>query len=389
MKILTSTLLIASLLASGVDLLGYTPPSIPYAPAAGLPGSTAIPHDSESIVAWATHVVSVSFGPEASEEFRNLEAVLGPAGSSSPDVLVLGRGGSIVLEFMPGIADREGWDFAVFENAFRETFLELAYVEVSSDGVHFVRFPNYSLTADPVGAFGDVQPSFVDGLAGKYRSGYGTPFDLNLLASAYEAAVKGEGGFSAAFADQLIANYPSLDLQNVNYVRILDIVGDGTFPDCEGYPVYDPYPTIITAGFDLDAVGVLNTADVPAVTFASWAALFGINPLADEDLDGDRWNNYMEYLFGSDPVSRASVPDPNLSVSPGGSFDLQFWRNLSSESVPGIEVSTDGLTWSLYAGNEPVNPVLTELRDGYQMGRIDLSFPDVGERFFLRFVANP
>ncbi|MEZ4549679.1 MAG: hypothetical protein R2874_04140 [Desulfobacterales bacterium] len=60
----------------------------------------------------------------------------GPAVGSSFDV-VLGRGGSIILTFDPPVENGEGWDFAVFENSFNDFNLELAFVEVSSNGTDF------------------------------------------------------------------------------------------------------------------------------------------------------------------------------------------------------------------------------------------------------------
>ena len=54
-----------------------------------------------------------------------------------------------------------------------------------------------------------------------------------------------------------------VDLQNIAYVRIVDIVGDGTSLDSRGEPIYDPYPTAGSAGFDLDAIGVSNGAPYP------------------------------------------------------------------------------------------------------------------------------
>ena len=69
----------------------------------------------------------------------------------------LGKGGSITLSFDPPVSNGDGWDFAVFENGFEDTFLELAYVEVSSDGVVFVRFDNASLTPDPVPRHGGAE----------------------------------------------------------------------------------------------------------------------------------------------------------------------------------------------------------------------------------------
>ncbi len=143
-----------------------------------------------------------------------------------------------VLTFDHPITNGADWDFAVFENSFNDTFLELGYVEVSSNGNDFFRFPNESLTPNPVGAFGSVDPTNIDGLAAKYRQGYGTPFDLNLLA-----------GVS-----------PLLDVNWVPYVRIVDIVGDGTYLDSFNRPIYDPHKTTGSGGFDLDAIGVRHFA---------------------------------------------------------------------------------------------------------------------------------
>jgi hypothetical protein len=377
------------LMGTCLCLNGYAPPEIPYAPAAGQPGSTAIAFDSEGFKGWATGIIAVDYGSNVSAEFRTPAAALGAASGVAPDVLVLGRGGSVILEFRPGIADGEGPDFAVFENAFRENFLELAYVEVSSDGLHFVRFPNYSLTSEPVGGFGDVQPSFVHGLAGKYRAGYGTPFDLSILGEAYEAALVGEGGFTSGFRTQLVENYPSLDSSKVKYVRIVDIVGDGNSLDCEGFAIYDPYPTVITAGFDLDAVGILNLAEADTVSFSEWAGGFGIDPIPGDDADHDKWNNQMEYLFGSDPLQSDSIPDVKMSLSPEGVFILEFWRNLSSDSAPRIEISLDGISWLEDSSNDLGQVDLAEVRDGLQMGRIEARFPNAGSGLFVRFVSAP
>jgi hypothetical protein len=38
----------------------------------------------------------------------------------------------------------------------------------------------------------------------------------------------------------------------------VDIVGDGTALDSFGSPIFDPYPTVGSAGFDLDGVAVMN-----------------------------------------------------------------------------------------------------------------------------------
>jgi hypothetical protein len=90
-----------------------------------------------------------------------------------------------------------------------------------------------------------LDPTDVDGLAGKYRQGYGTPFDLEQLGT----------------KDEVISGL--VDLMAITHIRIVDIIGDGTYRDSKGNPIYDPYRTAGSAGFDLDAVGVSNGASFP------------------------------------------------------------------------------------------------------------------------------
>lgn len=261
-----------------------------FAPAAGQPGSTAVAATSPAIQSWASEVVAYAPGTHLDTAFRTPQKALGPAGNSDGtaagytfDIVGLGRGGSITLGFADAIYDGPGFDFAVFENSFSDSFLELAHVEVSSDGSNFFAFPAFSLTPLPVSAFGAVDPTNIEGVAGKYRAGQGTPFDLGRLAGT-----------------------PGLDVDNVHFVRIVDIVGDGSAPndltpqslaDWLGVPlsslppslvaiasaapsaIYDPYPTTGSAGFDLDAVGVMNLAAVPLPATA-WLLAGGLGLLA-------------------------------------------------------------------------------------------------------------
>ncbi len=225
----------------------------PYAPAANLPGSTAIYKDDPAFVEWATGWKDYQVGSYVDATWQTPDKALGKAVGTSYDIVSLGRGGQITLTFDTPIKNGPGWDFAVFENSFSDTFLELGYVEVSSDGTNFFRFPNDSLTASPVGAFGAVDPTNITGLAGKYRQGYGTPFDL------------------AALADE-----PMLDINSIGYVKILDIVGDGSCLDTSGDPIYDPYPTVGSAGFDLDAVGAINAVPIPGAVWLLFTGLAGL-----------------------------------------------------------------------------------------------------------------
>ncbi|MES2706628.1 MAG: hypothetical protein V4726_08505 [Verrucomicrobiota bacterium] len=201
----------------------------PYAPAAGQEGSTAIARTDSRFTAWANRVASYQVGANCLPQWRDSSRALGPATDDPTDITCLGDGGSITLAFPGFIQDGTGPDFAVFENSFSDTFLEFAWVEVSSDGVNFVRFPNHSATAAPVTSFGTIDPTDIDGLAGKYRQPFGVPFDL---------------------AD--------VGLDQVSHVRLVDILGDGSAKDSAGRAIYDPFPNSGSAGFDLNAVGVLH-----------------------------------------------------------------------------------------------------------------------------------
>jgi hypothetical protein len=216
-----------------------------FAPPAGREGTTAIPMDDPAFVGWAAGYENYLPGTHLDPAWKTPEQAVGKASGTSFNVVSLGRGGQITLSFDPSIQNGEGWDFAVFENAFNDWHLELAYVEVSSNGEDFVRFDSISLTPGPVGGYGSVDAALIDGLAGKYRQGYGTPFDLSDLADKPEV----QAGL--------------LDLDRITHVRLIDIIGDGSYLDSRGNPIYDPYPTFDSAGFDLDAIGVSNGAPYP------------------------------------------------------------------------------------------------------------------------------
>ena len=162
-----------------------------FAPAAGQAGSTAIANNSPSIVAWASGFQDLVRRPQditnpggALASFGTGNEALGPASGVSTAVVSLGDGGSITLTFAQEIYDGPGFDLAVFENGITDTFLELAFVEVSSNGIDFARFAAVSQTqtATQVGSFGALDATNLDNLAGKYRAGFGTPFDLAQLA---------------------------------------------------------------------------------------------------------------------------------------------------------------------------------------------------------------
>lgn len=243
----------------------------PYSPAPGQPGSNAVAADDARIVAWASAVgelrrgsVDISDAESPPASFGSGSSALGPANaydattgfpSTTPgSVISLGDRGSITLLFPKPVTDDTGPDFAVFENAFNDTFLELAFVSVTSDGVHWARFPARSLTQtrnqirQDNTEYSGVDPTEVDGLAGKFRAGWGVPFDLNIL-----------------------ADDPKLDVKRITGVRLTDVVGSinplyGSLDDSD-LPrlINEPWPTPFSSGgFDLDAVAVLHQLPEPA-----------------------------------------------------------------------------------------------------------------------------
>ena len=220
-----------------------------YAPEAGMPGSTAIDKNSPLFKAWATAItVERGYINKSNPEAMAAGSHFASAGTDSnalgfPDgnTVSLGDGGTAILTFANPITDAAGFDFAVFENG-STTYLELAFVEVSSDGVHFFRFPNESQTqtATQLGTFGTPAANYLNNLAGKYASQYGTPFDISALPD-----------------DAL------LDKSNISHVKIIDVVGsiDSAYAsyDSFGHAVNDSFPTpFASCGFDLQAVGVIN-----------------------------------------------------------------------------------------------------------------------------------
>jgi hypothetical protein len=230
--------------------------------AALTPGSLAIHDDSTAIVAWANYCevqrgwIDISDKPmglviQGTEDFATGMA-------DGLEAVSLGDSGVATLAFNPSIANGPGPDFAVFENGFSDFFLELAFVEVSSNGVDFYRFPAISNFQDTVqmGPFDNSSdPTTLHNLAGKYKSNFGTPFDLSELDSIQE-----------------------LNLNQITHVRIVDVVGSinplyGS-QDINGNYINDPFSTPFpSGGFDLDAIAVLHQGplSVESENFASFS----------------------------------------------------------------------------------------------------------------------
>lgn len=221
-----------------------------FPPPAGHAGSTAISKDSIIFTSWAQRC-TVNRGYQDISQPALGKASAGQSNDANgkdlqPLAVSLGDGGSAICEFESPLYNGLGFDFAVFENGFNDVFLEFAFVEVSSNGIDFFRFPNTSNTSTLVqtGPFDTTNTRLINGLAGKYRAGFGTPFDLSDLQDA-----------------------AGLDKNNICFIKIQDVIGaiSGTHIslDSQGNIINDPWPTpFSSSGFDLDAIGVIHAKSV-------------------------------------------------------------------------------------------------------------------------------
>ncbi|PSK92767.1 T9SS type A sorting domain-containing protein [Taibaiella chishuiensis] len=245
-KLRTLSFVLLSLTAGCTAAFAQFPPQVK------VPGNDAIHASDNRFRDWASGCTFERGWLDIADKPLG-KPVLGTAASAlgypDADVLSLGDSGVAVLTFAYPIHNGPGPDFAIFENGFANpedstmAYLELAFVEVSSDGSHFYRFPATSNTQDTaqIDNFSYMDARFVNNLAGKYIAGYGTPFDLEEL--------KNESG---------------LDVNNITHIRLVDVVGSiddaHASRDKNNRKINDPYPSVFpSGGFDLNAVGVLNS----------------------------------------------------------------------------------------------------------------------------------
>ena len=219
---------------------GADPPRVgrPYAPAAGQAGSTAIHRTDPRFKAWAGRVLTIKLAPTACPSGRTPAKALGPADDDPASITCLGAGGSITLAFPAYIKNGPGADFAVFENSFLDDYIEHAWVEVSRDGsissASRITRLNRLVRSAPSTV---MDPTDVQGLGCKYRQPYGEPYDL-----------------------------AEVGLDSVSHVRLVDVMGDGTARDSANRIIHDPFPNAQSAGFDLDAIGVIHLATWQTLT---------------------------------------------------------------------------------------------------------------------------
>ena len=237
------------------------------------------------------------------------------------------------------IVNGEGPDFATFENGFvlgwttAEVFGELAFVEVSSNGADFIRFPTHSLTPKWPGAYGCFIASGVFGMTGKHINAYGdqwgTPFDLEWI------------------ADHPLVLDGTVDLNDIRYVRQVDIPGGGPtdangqntgmFLDSHGNVIFDSWVTWGSGGADLDAVGVLNSsaADSDGDYISDyWDNCSQTANDNQYDTDADGYGNMCDCDLNND--GRVNMDDFNLF--------REAWLSNGPERIPGAPGEPDTYT---------------------------------------------
>ncbi len=331
-------------------------------------GTHAAPQDPNAVLnpifrGWADGVVEYRPADDLwSGAWNHPDKALGPATGDPLDIVSLGEltqpeidtgkpPGRITVVFgdpndpndRRAIRNGKGMDFAVFENGIisqittvngsvqGQLLAELAFVEVSSNGRDFVRFPSVSLTPGRVGAYGTTDMGNIHNLAGKHPNAggicTGTPFDLDDL---------------AAHPDVLSGK---VDPNAIHYVRLVDIPGNGSFVDdatshidpntwpawanyANAHPIFDQWPTWGSGGFDLEAVGVLNEQQYEADI-----NLDGIVDARDLDLMSSAWNS----RFGDARwIARCDLTRPKDLFIDGRDLDVlaSQWGSVESWRQP-------------------------------------------------------
>jgi hypothetical protein len=309
-----------------------------YAPQAGVAGSTAIPANSNLFKSWATGATVLRGYQQINSTVSavaNAGVDANATGASNGSIVSLGDGGNAILTFAKPITNGSGFDFAVFENGFMSgqsgrAFLELAFVEVSSDGVNFFRFPSHNQypanfiqnTTDMGGpGFATMDATYLNNFAGKYTSGFGTPFDISDL-----------------------PDNPLLDKTKITHVKIIDVIGTNidtyrTY-DSFGNVAIDPFPTPGgSSGFDLDAVGVINEFNVLSTAENQKAETkISLYPNPAKDfikIDTDKDVEVKIYSANGALVKQVKTVNKTLNVSDlsNGNYIIQIENNSNKQSL--------------------------------------------------------
>ncbi len=220
--------------------------------------------DAAELSFWASTVVDSDRGYQDYQQpdlgyasYGSQDDILGSMGTP----FSLGDGGQVTVSFEQEIINGTGDDFVVFENGFewQGVYMELGFVEVSSNGIDFSRLPSLCRLTTQPGPWDTSDPAEFYNLAGNYAGGTG--FDLQDLVTAGDANV--------------ISGL--VDIDHITFVRVVDVVGDisngGATQDYLGNAVADPYPTVSeSCGMDITGIAGIHGGTV-ATEQVSWGSV--------------------------------------------------------------------------------------------------------------------
>ncbi len=250
---------------------------------------------------FATRIVE--FAPGDGHEFfpDSTLALGGPrgatVGSGSLDVVSLGVQGELVLGFAPGeaLTDRPGEDLIVFENAILTSgthhFAELVRVGVSTNGVDYAFFPTWcGLTAPPVqDPYLPIDVTQVSGFAGvtPVLADVGGPSEPGNSVNPFDPAAAGGDAFDLTelVEDPLVVG-GAVDLERIYFVKLVDVLGDGSETDDFENPIYDPSgrmyrppPEDYPNSADIDAIAGVHGLAAPIIGDANRDGRVGLADL--------------------------------------------------------------------------------------------------------------
>jgi hypothetical protein len=193
--------------------------------------------------------------------FQPANALGAPQGgglyAGSLHVHSLGIQGQLTLAFHPPLRDGPGADLLVAENpfmtAFGRVFAEVCFVEVSSDGIDFARFPARYLgpDADP-GPFATLDVASYENLAGAVPVLAGSA--MAPLADPQDVVEAGGDAFDLAdLAQHPLVLAGRVDLSAITQVRLVD-VQSGVDRDATGRRIRDTG----SGSADIDAVTAIH-----------------------------------------------------------------------------------------------------------------------------------
>lgn len=252
---------------------------------------------SSSVSAQAVHAAQIvafdTRGGLGGGVFLPANALGAPQGGGltqgSTHVHSLGVGGSLTVQMAVPVRDGPGVDFLVAENAFATggfglVFGEVAFVEVSSNGVDFARFPaRYRGPDSDPGAFGVVDLAHFENLAGTVPVLAGSVAFPN--ADPEDVVEAGGDAFDLAdLRTDPLVGLGLLDLTAITQVRLADVRSSIDL-DAAGRRVRD----CGSGSADIDAVTAIQHANNNATNGPVLQLAIGVDgrfTLAIDDPDG-------------------------------------------------------------------------------------------------------